>query len=165
MSLPARLVSDALFPLHERLMGRPTFTYLDELERSQWLSRDEIELLQARKLSALLRTAHARSPWFAQRIDEAGLDPHGRELALADLRKLPTMDKADARAIATRSSGATRPGAYFPTTPADPAACRCPSISAAHARRRTQRGACARVAGGAWRSASARSICGALRSS
>lgn len=114
MSLPARLVSDALFPLHERLMGRPTFTYLDELERSQWLPRDEIESLQARKLGSLLRTAHAHSPWFAQRIDEAGLDPHGREMALVDLLKLPTMDKADARAHRDEIVWRDAPGGVFP---------------------------------------------------
>lgn len=114
MSLTARLVSDALFPLHERLMRRPTFAYLDEIERNQWLSRDEIESLQARKLTALLRTAYTHSPWFARRMDEAGLDPHARELAVADLHRLPTMDKTDAHNHRGEVVWRDAPGGVFP---------------------------------------------------
>lgn len=114
MSLPARLVGDALFPLHERLMGRPTFAFLEELERSQWRSRGEIEAQQARRLTALLRTAHAHSPWFARRMDEVGFDPHGRELALSDLQELPTMDKADASAHREELVWRGAPGGVFP---------------------------------------------------
>ena len=33
-SLYTRLIAHTLFPLHERLMQRPTFGYLDELEKS-----------------------------------------------------------------------------------------------------------------------------------
>ena len=32
-----------VYPLQERLLRRPTFPYLDSLERSQWLPRAEIE--------------------------------------------------------------------------------------------------------------------------
>ena len=44
-----------IYPLHEFLFRRPTFSYLAELEDTQWLSREEIEILQGRKLLALLR--------------------------------------------------------------------------------------------------------------
>ena len=51
-----------VYPLQERLMQRPTFAYLERLERSQWLTRAEIERLQMAKLKVLLRTAAQRSP-------------------------------------------------------------------------------------------------------
>ena len=67
-----------VYPLHERLLKRPTFAYLESLEESQWLSRAELERLQARKLTRLLQTAAKHSPWHAERILTAGLDEIGR---------------------------------------------------------------------------------------
>jgi phenylacetate-CoA ligase len=61
-----------VYPLHERLMQRPTFAYLERLEQSQWLSRPDLEHLQSRKLTELLQTATKHSPWHAQRIQAAG---------------------------------------------------------------------------------------------
>lgn len=93
-----------VYPLQERLMQRPTFAYLESLERSQWFTRREIEGLQAEKLGALLQLACRHSPWHAERIRAAGL--HGAassaEVTLDDLRLLPTMSKADARANVDR---------------------------------------------------------------
>ena len=84
-----------IYPVHERLMRRPTFGYLEELESSQWLSRDEVEKLQERKLTDLLRSAHDHSPWHHERIVGAGIDPDS-PVTLEDLRRLPLMDKRDA---------------------------------------------------------------------
>lgn len=93
------LVKHVLFPAHERLMKRPTFAYLAQLEKTQWLSREEIERLQLENLKALLRTAHEHSPWHAERLRRAGLDKHlGADLTMAEFRRLPTMNKADAAA-------------------------------------------------------------------
>ena len=69
-----------VYPLHERLLKRPTFAYLESLERSQWLSRAELQHLQSRKLTALLQTAAKHSPWHAERIAASGLDV-GRDCA------------------------------------------------------------------------------------
>lgn len=95
--IPA-LARHVVYPLHEKLLSRPTFAYLAELERSQWLSREAIEELQTEKLKALLQVALAHSPWHAARISAAGIDPspHAR-LTLDDLHRLPTMGKQDAR--------------------------------------------------------------------
>ena len=57
-----------VYPLHERLLKRPTFAYLESLEASQWLSRADLERLQARKLTRLLQTSARHSPWHAERI-------------------------------------------------------------------------------------------------
>ena len=37
--LSAALARHVVYPLQERALKRPTFDYLDELERSQWLSQ------------------------------------------------------------------------------------------------------------------------------
>lgn len=85
------------YPLHERLLKRPTFAYLAELEQSQWLDRPALERLQMDKLRRLLEIAAAHCPWHARRIRKAGLDPK-KTLTFEDLRRLPTMDKTDAMA-------------------------------------------------------------------
>lgn len=90
------LVKHALYPLHEALLRRPTFRQVADLERTQWLSRAEIEALQLRRLADLLRMAVAHSPWHAQRIAEAGIDLNA-DLTWEAFRRLPTMTRADAR--------------------------------------------------------------------
>jgi phenylacetate-CoA ligase len=88
-----------VYPLQERMLKRPTFAYLESLEKSQWLSREDLERLQLRKLAGLLRTAAQHSPWHAERMRLAGLDSsEGRTaLTLDDLRRLPVMTRQDAR--------------------------------------------------------------------
>ena len=91
------LVAHTLFPLHERLMQRPTFDYLKELDKSQWMSRAEVEHLQMHKLKLLLQSAEQHSPWHAENIRSAGLEPQcSTPLTLEALRRLPTMTKQDA---------------------------------------------------------------------
>lgn len=109
------LVGRALFPLHERVLGRPTFSYLGELERSQWLTHEEIVRLQMQKLKALLCVAQLHSPWHARRLQEAGVNPGAPdELGLNDLHKLPTMTRADARAHRDEIVWKSVPGGTFP---------------------------------------------------
>jgi len=78
-------------------MGRPTFSYLRELEQSQWLSRKDLEAYQLRKLGELLRSAAAHSFWYRERMDAAEIPLKG-DLTFTDLRRLPTLTKADAKA-------------------------------------------------------------------
>ncbi|MCB1617484.1 MAG: phenylacetate--CoA ligase family protein [Pseudomonadales bacterium] len=87
-----------IYPLQERLLGRTTFSYLHELEQSQWLDRNQLEALQLRKLTQLLSTALRHSPWHAERIESAALADsiRNQSLTLSDLSRLPTMTKADA---------------------------------------------------------------------
>ena len=85
------------YPLHEWLLRRPTFAYLAELEKTQWLDRAALERLQMEKLRRLLQIAAAHCPWHARRIRAAGIDP-ARPLGMADLRQLPTMDRTDVQA-------------------------------------------------------------------
>ena len=94
----SKMVRQVLFPLHEKMMHRPTFAYAGELEKTQWLSRDALEQHQLDKLKALLNTAVAHSPWHAKRILSAQIPlAEGQTPTLADLARLPTMDKSDAQ--------------------------------------------------------------------
>jgi phenylacetate-CoA ligase len=84
-----------VYPLQERMLGRPTFGYLTALERSQWLDRAGIEQIQLDKLRALLDIASSHSPWHKARMNAAGVLPDAMD-NLADLRRLPRMNKQDA---------------------------------------------------------------------
>lgn len=97
-SLPSRIVSQLVYPLHEKLMQRPTFSYLDQLEQSQWLSKKQIEDLQLEKLKNLLLIANQHSPWYRNHIENVNIDlQKDAELTFADLKKLPLMDKTTAQ--------------------------------------------------------------------
>ena len=97
MKIPAFLARDVIYPLQERAFKRPTFSYLAQLEKSQWLSRAEVEALQLEKLRRLLQVAHAHCPWHRERMEAAGLSAENLS-SLADLARLPRMDKQDAAA-------------------------------------------------------------------
>src|SRR6266705_5877706 len=101
-----------VYPLQERLMKRPTFAYLESLEESQWLSRADLERLQATKLTRLLQTAAKHSPWHAARIQAAGFDvgEDGAPVTPEELHRLPLMTRQDARANVDRMRWAGVPG-------------------------------------------------------
>ncbi len=97
LKLPAVMAGGIVYPLQERAFRRPTFRYLCELERSQWLDRAGIEALQLDKLRRLLTVAHQHCPWHRRRLNDAGLRPDVL-YSLSDLYRLPTMTKQDAAA-------------------------------------------------------------------
>ena len=90
-------VSRNIYRFQECVFQRPTFSYLVELESSQWLTRHEIEQLQLIKLQHLLKTAERHCPWHSVRIQAAGINL-STPLTLEEFQKLPVMDKADASA-------------------------------------------------------------------
>jgi phenylacetate-CoA ligase len=108
-------LSRRIYHAQEIACKRPTFAYLDELEQSQWLDRDGIEKLQARKLNRLLQMALAHSPWHADRIRQSGLQESvaAGEIGYAQLRKLPAMNKQDARLNVERLAWKDAPGGAF----------------------------------------------------
>ena len=111
----AALARHVVYPLQERALKRPTFDYLDALERSQWLSRQAVEDLQRDKLQRLLRTALDHCSWHAQRLRACGLaDVLERgQMTLADLKRLPTMTKRDARDNGPAMCWSDVPGGSF----------------------------------------------------
>ena len=114
MSIPAWFAR-SVFRAQEAAMRRPTFPLLAELERTQWLSRGGIESYQAQSLNRLLQAALAHSPWHAARLQAAGLADAVRAgaVTLADLPRLPTMDKRDARDNVEQLVWRDAPGGVF----------------------------------------------------
>lgn len=91
-----KLVKHVIFPLHEKLIGRNTYQYLEELEKLQWASRSELEDLRFRKLKELLVHAQQHTPFYAKRFAEAGFDP-SKMTAIDDFNVLPLLTKAEIR--------------------------------------------------------------------
>lgn len=72
----------------------PIMQKLNELDQSQWCTRDEIEVLQIAKTRALLFHARQTVPYYRRIFKEAGFIPEQfRELS--DLQKLPVLTKQD----------------------------------------------------------------------
>ena len=111
------IVKEIAFPFHEKLLKRPTLKYANDLEKTQWLSREEIEILQRKKLKQLLQLAVEHTPWHAKRILDAGLDLHRDTLPdFKDLARLPTMTKQDAQLNGTQMVWQDVPGGAYQYT-------------------------------------------------
>lgn len=87
-----RLVRDVLFPLHERLKGKPTFPWLRELERTQWLPPAALREYQLQRMLALVEWAYANTPYYRGLLDEHGLAP-GRMLSHEDFERIPYLTR------------------------------------------------------------------------
>jgi phenylacetate-CoA ligase len=112
MRVPFHLSRYVVYPLQERAFHRPTFPYLAQLDKSQWLSRADLEQLQLEKLRALLTMAYAHCPWHRQRMQAANLNPNDVK-DLSALRQLPAMDKAQAAANREQLVWKDVPGGAF----------------------------------------------------
>jgi phenylacetate-CoA ligase len=71
-----------------------------------------MEQLQEKKLTELLKPAYLYCPWHRERLMAAGIAPDGR-VSLAELRRLPTMDKQDAVVHGERMVWRDVPGGIF----------------------------------------------------
>jgi len=100
-----------VYPLQEKLLSRPTFPYLKDLEQSQWYSREDIEALQLNKLHQLLSIASQHCPWHAKRIQEANINPG--TCTLEEFRTLPTMNKKDAQMHGSEMVWKNVPGGLY----------------------------------------------------
>jgi len=79
----AVLARHVLYPLHERAMRRPIFSYLAGLKQTRWLSPAELQVFQLEKLRQLLVLDHCS--WHARNTHDADLDP-SQPTSLADRR-------------------------------------------------------------------------------
>jgi phenylacetate-CoA ligase len=109
-SLYTALVSRVLFPMHELLKRHTTVGVRRRLEDSQWWTPPQLEALQLRRLRALLDRAGRQVPYYRELFATLGFDP-ARDLAsLADLRRLPRLDKTTIRANGDRMKAADAVG-------------------------------------------------------
>jgi phenylacetate-CoA ligase len=87
-------LNKAALKLHERLTGRHILSRLEELNRTQWLSRDELLALQRDKLISLLEYADRNVPYYQRVFKEVGFQPDDLRQDLTNLNKIPILTKA-----------------------------------------------------------------------
>jgi phenylacetate-CoA ligase len=92
-----RVVSESIFPLHERLKGHSTVAARKALEASQWWPPERLSAAQFAGLAALLCQANDSVPYYRDLFRRIGFDPRAMT-QLADLERLPFLTKADIRA-------------------------------------------------------------------
>jgi len=92
-----RVVSQTIFPLHERFKGHSTVAVRNALEVSQWWPPERLAAAQFARLETLLRNANDSVPYYRDLFRRIGFDPRVMK-TLADLERLPFLTKADIRA-------------------------------------------------------------------
>lgn len=97
MTMYTRLVSQLLFPVHERLKHHDSVARRRELERSQWLDPEQLQRLQARKLRSFLADLGRHVPYYRDLFKAQGFDPEALQ-SVAELQQLPFLTKAIIRA-------------------------------------------------------------------
>lgn len=108
------IVRHFLWPLHEAMLRRPTLRTLGEMTRTQWQTSEQLRELQEKKLRRLLSHAGDHSPYYAARLDAAGIDP--MSMTLRDLVRLRTISKDDIRASLDGMIVRDVPGGLFEST-------------------------------------------------
>ncbi len=80
--------------LYQMFTGRRFLERLDELNRTQWLSRDELLNLQRTKLHKLLEYTYKNVPFYRRLFDRVGLQPADVLSDLSSMHKIPVLTKA-----------------------------------------------------------------------
>ena len=93
MSLYTQLVSKLLFPLHEKLKKHDTVSIKNDLEKSQWLTKEQILEQQSKRLQSFLVNLYENNRYVKSMFDDSGLNVSDIKTA-GDLTKLPFMTKA-----------------------------------------------------------------------
>ncbi|MDT8997939.1 phenylacetate--CoA ligase family protein [Paucibacter sp. APW11] len=90
--LYTQLVSKIIFPLQERLKKHDTVRARRSLERSQWLSPEQIAAQQLAELKTFLIDIGLHVPYYREAFARIGFKPESLQ-SLADLAQLPTLTK------------------------------------------------------------------------
>jgi phenylacetate-CoA ligase len=97
VSVYTRLVSGLVFPLQERLKHHSTVAVRRQLEASQWWNAERLREHQLQRLRALLVEAGRVVPYYRELFARLAFDP-AQVQSVADLARLPLLDKATIRA-------------------------------------------------------------------
>ena len=108
MDLYGPLLARALFPAFEAARGRPTVQLLDYLRTTERWSIDAIHDLQLGLLRRLLRHAYQHTAHYRDVLDAVDLRPEDFG-SLADLAKLPLLDRDTVRASMNARMAAAPP--------------------------------------------------------
>lgn len=98
--LYSHVVARVLFPLHERLKGHSTIARLRDLQKSQWLSQEELARRQEIRLREFLTQIGSRVPYYRDLFATLRLRPED-VLRVSDLGAVPFLTKALIREHAT----------------------------------------------------------------
>ncbi|MGH7271443.1 MAG: glycosyltransferase, partial [Polyangiaceae bacterium] len=92
-ALYARAYRSMLFPAWQRAVhGRPIGAHLRELEKTQWLAREERDKSQLESLRALLEHAGRSVPYWRDLFRRVGFDAR-QVRSVSDLEALPLLTK------------------------------------------------------------------------
>lgn len=91
-----KIVKHILFPIHEKILGRDTYKYLDALEKLQYETPEHLEELRFRKLRELLIHAKEKTSFYKERFAKAGFEPTKMK-DVQDIQTLPLLTKVEIR--------------------------------------------------------------------
>lgn len=91
----AEFFKTILYPIYEtNFRKRKTLAYLDELLQTQWLSRQETEILQWQRIQALLKHSIANTSFYSDLYQKLGIDLSNIK-SMSDFNSLPVISRAD----------------------------------------------------------------------
>lgn len=96
LSMHQKIVKHFLLPIHEKIFGRKTFRYIDELAEAQYMDSKALKELQFNKLRKLLIHSKKNIPYYEQCFLKAGFDPEKMQ-SIEDIQVLPLLSKEDIR--------------------------------------------------------------------
>jgi len=92
MSLYTQLVSSVIFPVHEILKKHDTVRIRKDLEKTQWLSTQELKTLQIESLKSFLIDVEQHVPYYQQLFEQLKFNPKTVN-SLDILQQLPLTGK------------------------------------------------------------------------
>ena len=97
MGLYTNFAANVLFRIHEKLKGHTTIEAFQGMERSQWLSFDDLRQLQVSRLRLFLQKIGRDVPYYRELFARLDFNPD-TVASLQDLSELPLMGKPEIRA-------------------------------------------------------------------
>ncbi|MBN1857435.1 MAG: phenylacetate--CoA ligase family protein [Dehalococcoidia bacterium] len=97
MDMYNRIARSMMIPVVDAIRGTHVKAYLEDLEKTQWWSAEELRELQLRRLQEAITRAYDHVAYYRRIMDERGLSPSDISCA-EDLTKLPILTKTLVRA-------------------------------------------------------------------
>ena len=97
MGLYTSLVSNVVFPLHERLKRHDTVAVRRGMEEAQWWPAERLKAFQLQRLQTLLQDVGQHVPYYRDLFAQLGFDAN-RVQGIHDLQRLPFLTKTVIRA-------------------------------------------------------------------
>lgn len=85
-------IDNVIVPVYDSVRGTDRHKYGQYMDKTQWLSTEEIKKIQLKNLKALINHAYSTVPYYNQLFKEVNLHPSDFN-KIDDLLKLPTLTK------------------------------------------------------------------------